>query len=241
MVFFVAFNNFIGILICFISVLKLFMAYRENKNRLVLDFLRFFLFLMMFLILLIFAIPDFFIASSRLANFFYSLSRFFVFLGSAYFIRIPLDVWQQKWLKKLLFGAYVLLAIITPFASIWFSQEAHLITIGPKKYLPSPEPLWLGTLIGILLASMAILTIIFFALNGIKSQDKFIKRKSFMAASGMTFLFFASIINFILNYLPNFSLVAYAFSSIAAWIGLLLILTASLQKEHKELELVSYE
>lgn len=227
-----ALNNSIGILICLLSFIKLISVYRRTKNSLVLDFAKFYLFLALFLGFLLIALSEQTIFKSLfILNLPFLLSRFFLFLSVGYFIKVPLEIREKTRLKNFVFRLYVFLAIIMPIMSYLFSRQTTLIENPTGPILVSPEPLFFSIIIGVLVALPSFLTVIFFVIQGLNSQDSINRLKSLMIGCGMAFLLLASIINFILNYVPFFSFSAYVMSSILAWIGLLVILVGILIKK----------
>lgn len=223
-----AINNSIGILICILSLIRLMSAYRQNKNILILHFAKFYLFLMLFLTFLLLAIPAMFFKDLLFSNLLYSLSRFFVFLSAGYFIRVPLQIWQKVWWENFLFKIAVFLAIVTPVISFSGSRFQGLVEVSNTQTIPPPEPMIFSIIISIPLTLMTLLGITFFFIQGFKSSDSVIKLKSFIIGGGMVCLFAASVINFMLNYLPLLRLTAYVLSSVVAWVGLLSILVGIL-------------
>jgi len=183
---------------------------------------------MLFLASLLLAIPLIFFKDTFYSNLLYSLSRIFVFLAAGYFIRVPLEIWQKIWWENFLFKTAVFLAIVTPVISFSGSHFQGVIQVSNTQAIPPPEPLLFSIIISIPLILMTILGITFFFIQGFKSHDTIIRLKSFLIGGGMICLFAASIMNFILNYVPSLLLTAYVLSSVVTWVGLLSILVGIL-------------
>lgn len=238
---FVAINDLVSAFLCVLSTLKLWAVYKENRDFLILDFLKFYLFLGVFFILLAVAVPGFLFSQYPYNNILYSLSRFFVFLAAAYFIRVPLTIWNTLTLKNIIFGIQILFALSFSTASFLLSNKITLLEISKTQYLVTPEPPLLSSLLGVFMGLTSILSIIFFIVNAFKSKERLVKIRSLLIGGGMFILLIASLITFILSLLSSFYLIAYSLSSFLAWTALLIILVGILFKKRKsapEMEIV---
>lgn len=220
----VALNNSLNIIICLVSCIKLFWSYRASRNSPVLDFAKFYFFLMCFFLVLLLAIPGIFFEVGRTEELLFASSYFFVFVACGYFLKIPLNIFRQN-LGNYVFIGFIMLGIIASVVNPFITPPAEIIKVNYLSYIKSAEPQWFSATAGGFLALTVLSSIIFFFIQGVKSKTRLIKIKSFLLSGGMMFLFFASLINFILIYLPSLTLIAYTVSGILSWIGLLIILT----------------
>lgn len=223
-------NNNINVVICFVSFLKLFQTYRTSKNSSILDFAKFYFFLMLFFLTLVLAIPKTFFQSGAIGALFFASSYFFVFVACGYFLKIPLNILRQNLGSYALLG-FLILGTLASIISHFITPPAKIVKINYFNYIKSDEPSWFSMTAGGLLALGLLSSIIIFFIQGKKNKTHIIRIKSFFLSGGMLLLFFASIINFVLIYLPSLALIAYTVASVLSWVGLLVILRGINLKE----------
>lgn len=219
----VALNNSINIIICLVSCAKLFRSYQTSRNSSVLDFAKFYFFFMLFFLVLLITILGNFFEIGNTGKLLFASSYFFVFVASGYFLKIPLNIFRQNLGNYVLIG-FTIMGVIASVINPLISPPTEIIKVNYLSYLKSTEPQWFSITVGGLLGLTVLSSIIIFFIQGIRSKTHLIKIKSFLVSGGMVFLFFASLINFILIYLPSLTLIAYTIASILSWIGLLVIL-----------------
>jgi len=218
----VAINNLASIAICLTSFLILFKSYKTNKNQLIFDFTRFYFFLTLFFAT--YALPGLVLKNGTLIAIVFTLSNVFLFVSIAFFIRIPLEILKLTELKKLLFGICLFFAAYLTVLKMFIFKPAEIIKTDKFYDFTTMEPVWFSFLIGGLLGLIITLAIILFILEGLKSKDSTMKLKSFLISTGMIFLFLASMFNYVLYTILNYSLSMDILASISAWLGLLIIL-----------------
>lgn len=218
----VAINNVISVTICLTSFLILFKAYKNNKNPLILDFSKFYFFLALFFVA--YALPGLILKDGTVIAVVFTLSNVFLFISTAFFIRVPLEILKLTELKNLLFGISLFFAAYLMILKMFIFKPAEIIKTNRFYDFTTMEPIWFSLLIGGLLGLIITLAIILFILEGLKSKDSDMKLKSFLISIGMIFLFLASMFNYILYNLLDYSLSMDILASISAWLGLLIIL-----------------
>lgn len=226
----VAVNNIISIIICLASFVRLYKSSKQNNNLLVREFSKSYLHLGLFFLVMTISLPGL-IKINIFQPFFFASSYFFMFLALGYFISIPVGILKRNILQKILFTVSVFLGVTASITNLIVSGPARSVEIKYFNYLDSPEPAWFSISVGTLLGLLVLLNITFFIIEGLKIQSRIIRIKSFLISAGMAFLLLASIINFMLVYLSNFSFISYPISSILSWIGLLIILGSITSQE----------
>lgn len=216
----VSINNLISIAICLVSFWRLVSTYKENKNPLILDFAKFYLFLTFFFVL--FALPGLIVKDGFVIGILFIFTNSFLFISAAYFIRIPLAMLRLTELKSLLFGVCLFFAIYLPVMNIFTFERAEVVSIDNFYDFRTAGPVWLDFLSGGLTGMIVILAVIFFLLEGLKNDNGIMRLKSFLMSIGLVCLLIASSANYIV-YNINFSLAIDIFASILAWIGLIII------------------
>lgn len=230
----IIFNNAVMVLIFIISIIKTMLTYKINRSKVLIDFSTFYVFVLFFIVSITLALPGLLFESVFFINGLMALSRFFVIMSAGYFIRVSLEIWHKQGPKKILFNTYVFLSVIMSITSYITSRSPiSPIEINQAKYAVSFEHPAVSLTVGIILAIAAILICFFFFINGLKSDDSLIKKRSLILGAGMFIVLISIIIHFMMGFLPDFSVIAYSISTMVGWFGFLTLLIGILFKQRK--------
>lgn len=189
-----------GLFFAFIT-LKIFYSYRKTKEEKIKNFLMSTLFLTITFLLT--ATPGIIFTDLIVINFLFLLYPLFVFLSLAYFGTIPLKIMDLKKTEKIFFYAIVAIALLVTFFNLLKWGPAIVHYEGRFVYWEDARGITMNTIIGIIFSLMSLLIIIFFIVQGLKSQEKYVRQRTFFLIGGLVSFIIASIINFVVGASPQ--------------------------------------
>jgi len=210
----VSISNLISGLIFGIVSLKLYFSYRKTKDEKIRDFFLAFLFLTLSLLLL--ATPGLVFTNLKIIGLIFAFYPFFVFLGFAYLGIIPLKILSWLKIQKIFFWGIIIIGVLITVFSIINWKPAVFYSQDPFVYWEDTRGVILNTIIGGFFGLGILLVMIFFFLQGIKSEDKYIRRRAFIIIGGLMILMLMGLTNFVFGASPQ----QYLTSVIASFLGI---------------------
>ncbi|MDD5144531.1 MAG: hypothetical protein PHW72_00115 [Candidatus Pacebacteria bacterium] len=186
------------IVLIFLSLLtvKIYFSYLKKRSATITYFLK--AFISFCLALLIFAPNGILIKDLETISLIFNIYTFFVFLGANYLVMLTLQIMQKQLLKKILFPLILIYGFLVSAIPVLDLKPALVDVQGSFIFWEDARGDLINNLIGFGLAAIIVWVISFFIYNGLKTQDKYTKRRSLLISAGMTCFLLGSATDYIL-------------------------------------------
>lgn len=129
----------------------------------------------------------------------FAIFPFFVFLGLGFWGAIPFSILKLKKVERIFLICLLLIAIFTTVINLNNVQSAVVYQYPPFIYWEDTRGTAMNIFIGLLSGLILLFIILFFFINGLKSNKRYVRVRSFLISGGVAGFFLASIINFVVG------------------------------------------
>ncbi len=171
------------------------------------------------------SLPGLVLKNLRLIDLAYDLYVFFLLLSQAYFLNITFDILNWEKVRKIVFWGMVVAGLIISLVPAFRWSDAVVGYQGPFIFWEDTRGPIINIIMGSLVALASLWFVLFFFWRGLKSIEKFARRRAFLLAIGMTFFILAGIIDYILGATPNIIYIS-AFTAITGYLAISFFLAA---------------
>jgi len=168
-------------------ICRIYSSYRKAKSKTLGYFLK--LFISFAIGGLIFLPNGTFIKDPEIINLIFNIYPFFFFLGTAYNVALTFEIIGRQTMKKAFFAAIVVYGLIVCIVPAMEWQPALMRISEPFVFWEDTRGPLINNLTGIGILLPLLWIIVFYLYNGLKSDDKYIQKKSLlMVGSFLSFL-----------------------------------------------------
>lgn len=188
-------TTFICALFCFFVVRKLYVSYQSSKDQNTGNFLKTFVLAGIYFILV--SLPGLIVSDPFWVQALYIIAYIPLFLSPVFVLNIAFNTYNLSG-KKYIFPTILAVIIITTVLSIlFFAPSESSSADGRFYYWLEKTPLWLRDFDGVIITFLITGGAFLFLNGGRKTEDKFLRNKSFLIGTGLLILAIAIALNYI--------------------------------------------